>query len=93
MLASISQLIGDNLDVAAVLAYARRGEVGAAVVILVFGLALGRFHREHSRACLGQVFGYGVGDDEVPVGQPLHQGAGPQAVGTMIGKIGFSQDE
>ena len=41
----------------------------------------------------GQVVGQRAGQDEVAVGQPLHQGAGPQAVGPLVGEVGLAGDE
>ena len=41
----------------------------------------------------GQIAVDGVGNDEVAVGQALHQGAGPQAVGAVVGEVGLPQDE
>ena len=40
----------------------------------------------------GQVVAEGVGDDEVTVGESLHQGAGPEAIGTVVGEVGFTED-
>ena len=41
----------------------------------------------------GHVVGQGVRKDEVAVGQALHEGAGSQAVGTLVGEVGFAGDE
>ncbi len=35
----------------------------------------------------------GVGNDEVAVGEPLHQRAGAEAVGAVVGEVGFAEDE
>ncbi len=40
-----------------------------------------------------QVVADGVRDDEIAVGEALHQRAGAQAVGAVIGKIRFADDE
>ena len=39
-----------------------------------------------------QVVVHGVGQDEVAVGQPLHEGGGAQAVGAVVGEVGLSGD-
>ncbi len=40
-----------------------------------------------------QVVGNRVGQDEVTIRQPLHEGRGAEAIGPVVGKIGFSTDE
>ena len=39
----------------------------------------------------GEVVADGVGQDEVAVGKPLHQRAGAQAVGAVVGEVGFAE--
>src|SRR5690606_15361760 len=39
---------------------------------------------------LGHVVAHGVGQHEVTVGQPLHQGTGSQPVGSVVGAVGFT---
>ena len=40
---------------------------------------------------LGQVVADGVRNDEVAVGEPLHQRAGAQAVGAVVGEVRFAE--
>ena len=40
--------------------------------------------------CTGQVPADGIGNDEIPIRQTLHQGAGTQPVGTMISEIALA---
>ena len=40
--------------------------------------------------CIGQVIANRVGNDEITICQSLHQGAGTQPVGAVIGEIGFA---
>ena len=40
---------------------------------------------------VGQEVADGDGEDEVTVGQPLHEGAGAQAVGAVVGEVGLAQ--
>ena len=39
-----------------------------------------------------EVFADGVGNDEVAVGQSLHEGGGTEAIRTVVGKIGLAQN-
>ena len=39
---------------------------------------------------VGQIVLHGVGQDEVAVGQALHQGGGTKTVGTVVGEVGFA---
>ena len=40
-----------------------------------------------------EVVADGVGDDEVAVGQALHQRGGAEAVGAVVGEVGLAEDE
>ena len=40
-----------------------------------------------------EVVADGVGDDEVAVGEALHQRAGAEAVGAVVGEVGFAEHE
>ena len=42
---------------------------------------------------VGEVVLEGVGEDEVSVGQTLHQGAGTESVGTVVAEVGFASGE
>src|ERR1017187_3150728 len=58
-----------------------------------FGLAGGGVRGIHLFELVGcQVIADGVGQDEVSVGQALHEGAGAQAIGAMIAEIGLADD-
>ena len=58
-----------------------------------FGLARGGVRRIHLFELVGgQVIADGVGQDEVAVGQALHEGARAQAIGAVIAEIGFADD-
>ena len=58
------------------------------------GLAEGRMvGRDLRQLARGQVLAHGVGNDEIPVGQSLHQGARAQAIGAVVGEIGLAQHE
>jgi hypothetical protein len=50
------------------------------------------FSGDAARFLRCEVVGDGGGNDEVAIGQPLHQGGGSQAVGTVIGEIRFAQN-
>src|SRR5215471_19291948 len=41
----------------------------------------------------GKIVPDAVRNDEVAVGQALHEGAGAETVGTVIGEIGFAENE
>ena len=41
----------------------------------------------------GEVIADGIGNDEVAVGQALHERAGAETVGTVIGEVGFAENE
>ena len=41
----------------------------------------------------GEIVADSIGNDEVAVGQTLHEGAGTETVGAMIGEIGFAENE
>ncbi len=54
--------------------------------------AEGRMIRPHlGQVGGGQVIADRVRDHEVPVGQPLHERAGPQPVGPVVGEVRFAQ--
>ena len=59
-----------------------------AVRRLLEGVVVGRDLRQR-RA--GQVVADGVGDDEVAVGQPLHQRARAEPVGAVIGEVRLAE--
>ena len=40
-----------------------------------------------------EVVADGVGGDKVPIRETLHEGACPEAVGSVIGEVGFAEDE
>ena len=54
------------------------------------GRVVGRHFGQLARR---QVLAHRVGNDEVAVGQPLHQGAGAQAIGAVVGEVGLAQHE
>ena len=55
------------------------------------GLLDFRLGIEHRWKFVGrEVVADAVRNDEIPVGEPLHQRAGSQAVGAMIGEVGFA---
>ena len=46
-----------------------------------------------AEAAAGEVVGDGGGEDEVAVGEALHEGGGAEAVGAVVGEVGFAADE
>ena len=56
-------------------------------------LDCGRIGRNFRGLGGGQVIADGIGNDEVAVGQALHEGAGAEAVGAVIGEVGFAENE
>ena len=63
---------------------------------LVLGLLEGRvagldLARLADRDLTAEIVADGVGGDEVPVGQALHQGGGPEAVGPVVGEVAFTR--
>ena len=55
------------------------------------GVGMRRRHFAQLRRC--EIVADGVGNDEVAVGQALHQGAGAEAIGAVVGEIRFAEDE
>ena len=52
---------------------------------------LGLRGADRARLLLNQIVGDGRRDDEIAVGQPLHECGGPEPVGAVIGEIRFAQ--
>ena len=45
------------------------------------------------RFCAREVVADGVGNDEVAVGEALHERAGAEAIGAVVGEVGFAENE
>src|SRR3974390_1070603 len=56
-------------------------------------LGSGKVRRNLGGLRSGEVIPYRVWNDEVAIGKALHQGAGAQAIGTVIGEVGFPENE
>ena len=68
--------------------------VGQRADILLGAAELGRVHRRtRARLLRGQVVADGVRDDEVAVGETLHEGRCAEAVRTVVGEVRLTQDK